>query len=237
MATVTEAAPAQAPAGGVPYDLTVDLFSRMVEAGLIPRDRRVFLLKGRLYEKMARTRAHGSVGAGINMTVVPRLPAGWSLWPESTIVLDPSNAPLPDFAVVRSGDLLGRAAPDRYPGPGDIGLLIEVAVTSLHDDLTTALEPYARALIPAYWVVDVPGRRILVHTEPRVIDGKDEYARVETYRPGQSLPLVLDGREVARIPFHELLRGGQGFRCRHRLVDRYPAPAPWGDEPGWSDAP
>ena len=135
-----------------------------------------------------------------------RLPDDWSLWPESTIVLDPTNAPLPDFAVVRGANPLDFATPERYPGPGDVGLLIEVAVTSLHDDLTTTREQYARALIPAYWVVDVPGRRILVHTEPRVVDGKGEYARVETYRPGQSLPLVLDGQEVALIPFDELLR-------------------------------
>jgi len=80
------------------------------------------------------------------------------------------------------------------------------SVTSLRDDLTTSLEQYARALIPAYWVIDVPGRRILVHTEPRVVAGQGEYARVATYRPGQSLPLVLDGQEVARIPFDELLR-------------------------------
>ena len=49
------------------------------------------------------------------MTLAPRLRAEWSLWPESTIVLGPTNAPLPDFAVIRSGNLLGRAAPDRYP--------------------------------------------------------------------------------------------------------------------------
>ena len=79
-------------------------------------------------------------------------------------------------------------------------------MTCLRDDLSSALEQYARALIAVYWVVDVPGRRILVHTEPRVVDGRGEYARVETYRPGQSLPLVLDGREAARIPFDELLR-------------------------------
>jgi Uma2 family endonuclease len=206
MPTATVVAPSQAPTADVPYDLTVDLFSRMVESGLIPRDRRVFLANGRLYEKMAKTKAHGSIGAAVTRAVDRRLPPDWSLWPESTIVLDPTNAPLPDFAVVRSGDLLGRAAPDRYPGPGDIGLLIEVAVTSLHDDLTTALEQYARALIPVYWVVDVLGRRILIHAEPRVVDGRGEYARVETYRPGQSLPLVLDGQEVARIPFDELLR-------------------------------
>jgi Uma2 family endonuclease len=206
MSIATLVAPSQAPAADVPYDLTIDVFSRMVESDLIPRDRQVFLSNGRLYEKMAKTKAHGSVGAAINRAVARRLPQDWSLWPESTIVLDPTNAPLPDFAVVRSGDLVGRATPDRYPGPGDIGLLIEVAVTSLHADLTTALEQYARASIPVYWVVDVLGRRILVHTEPRIVDGRGEYARVETYRPGQSLPLVLDGQEVARIPFDELLR-------------------------------
>jgi Uma2 family endonuclease len=106
----------------------------------------------------------------------------------------------------RRKTLIGRAAPDRYPEPGGVGLLIEIAVTNLHDDLTTALEQYTRASIPAYWVVDVPGRRILVHTEPRVVEGPGEYARVETYRPGQALPLVLDGQEMARIPIDELLR-------------------------------
>ncbi|HZW33972.1 MAG TPA: Uma2 family endonuclease [Isosphaeraceae bacterium] len=206
MSTAIEAVPPRTSSGDVPYDLTIDLVSRMVESGLIPQDRRVFLLDGRLYEKMAKTKAHGSVGAAVTRAVDRRLPDDWSLWPESTVVLDPTNAPLPDFAVIRSGNLLGRAAPERYPEAGDVGLLIEVAVTRLRDDLTTALEQYARARIPVYWVVDVPGRRILVHSEPRVVDGKGEYARVETYRPGQSLPLVLDGREVALIPFDELLR-------------------------------
>ena len=206
MSTATGVAPSQAPKADVPYDLTIDLFSRMVESGLIPQDRRVYLLGGRLYEKMAKTKAHGYVGAAIDRAVNRRLPDGWSLWPESTVVLDPTNAPLPDFAVVRGANPLDFAAPERYPGPGDIGLLIEVAVTSLQDDLSTVLEQYARALIPVYWVVDVLGRRILVHTEPRIADGRGEYARVETYQPGQALPLVLDGREVARIPFEELLR-------------------------------
>ncbi len=130
---------------------------------------------------------------------------GWSLWPESTIVPDPTNAPLPDIALVRTGDPLDFAAPERYSGPGDVGLRIEVIVTSLDDDLTNALERYARAFIPAHWVIDVPERRILVHAALRVVEGRGEYARGETYRRGQSLPLVLDGHEVARIPFDELL--------------------------------
>lgn len=206
MATAIEASSTQFPASEAPYDLTVDLFARMVESGLVPRDRRIFLHAGRLYEKMAKTMAHGYVGAAVTRAVGRRLPDGWGLWPESTIALDATNAPLPDFAVIRGASPLDFASPERYPGPGDVGLLIEIAVTSLRDDLTAALELYARALIPVYWVVDVPGRRILVHTEPRVVEGRGEYARVEIYRASESLPLTLDGQEAARVPFDELLR-------------------------------
>ncbi len=135
-----------------------------------------------------------------------RLPDDWGLWPESTVALDNLNAPLPDFAVIRGANPLDFAALDRYPDPRDIGLLIEIGVSSVRQDLTTRMEQYARALIPAYWVLDVPGRQIVTHTEPRIVEGRGVYARVETYSPGQSLPLILDGREVATIPFNELLR-------------------------------
>lgn len=206
MSTVVEAPTTRAGSSSVPFDLTIDQFSRMVEEGIIPEDRRVYLLEGRLYEKMAKSKAHGSVGAAITMAFVPRMPAGWSFWPESTVVLDPTNAPLPDFAVIRTGDLIGRTHPDRYPEAADVGLLIEIAVTSLREDLTTSLELYARSGIPAYWLVDVLGKRILAHSDPRVVDDRGAYVRVETYLPGQELPLVLDGLEIARVPFDDLLR-------------------------------
>jgi Uma2 family endonuclease len=209
MATVIETTSApdvEVSAAIEPIDLTVDLVERMVEAGILPEDSRIFLQNGRLYQKMAKSKADGSVGAAVNWEIARRLPAEWKVWPEATVVLDPRNAPLPDFTVIRSGDLLGRRAPERYPEPRDVGLVIEVAVTSLRSDLTASLELYARAMIPAYWVVDVNGLRIAVHTEPRVVDGRGEYAKVETYRPGQAIPLVLDGNEVGRVEFDAILR-------------------------------
>jgi Uma2 family endonuclease len=124
---------------------------------------------------MAKTRAHGSIGASVTRGIDRRLPDAWSLWPESTLVLDPTNVPLPDFAVIRSGELFGRANPERYPEARDVGLLIEVAVTSLRRDLTSGLERYARAMIPAYWIVDVSGRRFLAHSGPRLTaEGRGE---------------------------------------------------------------
>ncbi len=46
-----------APSGlpeGEPYKLSADDYFRMVEADIIPPDRRVGLWEGRLYEKMAK---------------------------------------------------------------------------------------------------------------------------------------------------------------------------------------
>lgn len=178
----------------------------MVESGLIPHDRRVYLERGRLFEKMAKSKAHGYVGAAINRSVARRLSENWSLWPESTIKLDAANAPLPDFAVIRCANPLDFASPARYPEASDVGLIIEVAMTSLQADLTHALDLYARFLIPVYWVVDIAGGRVLVHSVPKVVEGVGEYTRVEIYRSGDSIPLVLDGEEITKIAIEEFLR-------------------------------
>ncbi len=199
----------QPPMGGPPdandpYPLSSDDFFRMVELGLIPADRRVFLRDGRLYEKMAKTVAHAATAVAIQEALRRRLPPGWLLWPENPIRLDDRNAPLPDIPVVR-GPLDRYLRADRHPEAGDVGLLVEIAVTSPREDLGASLEQYARALVPAYWVADVRGRRILAHRLPRVEGGRGLYDSVEPYAPGQAVPLALDGREIAAIPVEELL--------------------------------
>src|SRR5690349_14210219 len=65
-ATAPVAGPATTPPGpaaasgprGVPYRLTADDYFRMVDADIIPRDRRVELWEGRLVETMAKKQAH-----------------------------------------------------------------------------------------------------------------------------------------------------------------------------------
>lgn len=55
---------------------------------------------------------------------------------------------------------------DGHPGPGDICLIVEVADTSLRFDLQTKAALYARTGVPEYWVVDIIGRRIIIHRKP-----------------------------------------------------------------------
>jgi len=56
------------------------------------------------------------------------------------------------------------------PQPEDLELVVEVADTSLTFDLTVKAALYARAGIVEYWVLDVSGRRLVVHRDPQ--DGK-----------------------------------------------------------------
>jgi Uma2 family endonuclease len=198
-----EAAPAGLPEG-IPYRLTADDYFRMVEADIIPPDRRVGLWRGRLYEKMAKKIPH-STGYNLLIEAMRRpVPEGWCTWSKSPILVDDFSAPLPDFTIVRG-------TPNSYyqrgtvPRPEDIGLVVEVAESSLRKNLTETLQTYARAGLPCYWVVNLVARRVEVYSEPVVEGETARYAVSELIEVGKDVPLVLDGREVARIPARDLL--------------------------------
>jgi len=54
----------------------------------------------------------------------------------------------------------------RHPRTEDLLLLIEVSDTTLRFDLNAKASLYARADIREYWVLDIVGRRLIVHRQP-----------------------------------------------------------------------
>jgi Uma2 family endonuclease len=189
----------------VPYEFTTDAFLRMIEAGDFPEEARVYLEDGRIYEKMAKTNAHGMLAAAFAMTLTRKLPVGWSVIPEAQIRLDAKNSPLPDVMVIRGSDPRSYVAEGRYPDARDIGLVVEIAVTSLAKDLGSNLERFARNKVPNYWVADIPGKRILAHSKPRVVKGLGTYTQVDIIQRGGILNLVLDGRDVTHFACEDLM--------------------------------
>ena len=209
-ATQNVAAPPQvgavagAPAADVPYLLSSDEFFRMIEAEIFDPDRRIYLWDGRIYEAMAKTVPHSVSTVNVLVAVMRVLPAGWSPWPENPIAIAEDRAPLPDFTVVRgSANDYGRQG--RHPDASDVGLIVEVAKSSVRIDTGAKLEAYAKALVPTYWVVNLVVRKVVVCTEPRVEGGVENYGSVKAYDEGESFPLTLDGREVAQIHVNDLL--------------------------------
>src|SRR5947209_7069527 len=88
--------------------------------------------------------------------------------PESPIDVapedNPTNEPEPDL-IVLNRDLSNFSSAN--PRPQDLHLVVEVSDTTLNFDLTIKTALYARAGIVEYWVLDVSGRRLIVHRDPQ----------------------------------------------------------------------
>jgi Uma2 family endonuclease len=81
--------------------------------------------------------------------------------------------------------------------------VVEASDASLARDRTEKLAGYARAGVPVYWIVNLVDGRIEVHANPDA--ATDRYLDQSTYRPGDSVPVVVDGREVGRVDVADLL--------------------------------
>jgi Uma2 family endonuclease len=183
-----------------PARVDADEFFATIEAGVLG-DRRVFLWGGRIFEKMAKTKAQAFVAFRIAKRISAALPDGWDVWHENPVRLDKKNVPLPDLAVLKGPDEQYR---DRRPEPGDVGIIVEVAVTSLTKDLGPQAAKYARAGVPCYWVADVARRRIVEHRGPKVEEGVGSYETVRELGPGNEIDVILDAAAAGRIAVSDL---------------------------------
>jgi Uma2 family endonuclease len=60
---------------------------------------------------------------------------------------------------------------------------------------------YGSQGVPMYWIVNVKDRQVEVYTNP----GPDGYATRDLFKPGESVPVVIDGIEVGRIAVADIL--------------------------------
>lgn len=123
------------------------------------------LIDGELIEKMGKNHPHMLVlmlmVEWLRTVFPPRQVAqeiSIDLRPED----NPASEPEPDAVVLNRSFAL--VAP--RPQPADILLVVEVADSTLATDLGPKRDLYARAGIPDYWVLDLAGRRTIVHREP-----------------------------------------------------------------------
>lgn len=180
---------------------TVRQYQRMVETGILNEEDKVELLENHVVLKMPRNPEHDGTILRFNKRLARLLPPGWDVRVQSAVVLTDSQ-PEPDIAVVRetSDDYTSR-----HPGPADVGLLVEVADSSLLRDRQDKTRIYARAGIPTYWVVNLVDRKVEVFTDPDPSAVPPAYRSRQVYGPGDQVPLVLDGAAVGSIPAADLL--------------------------------
>ena len=101
----------------------------------------------------------------------------------------PFNEPQPDIVVLnRSFEAF-----TSVPQPDDLSLVVEISDTTLRFDLRTKAAVYARTGIADYWVVDVNGRKLIVHREPK----QGRYSSIVAYGADESVsPLAAPEHSV-----------------------------------------
>lgn len=148
-----------------PYTLrrfTVREYYAMAEAGILDPDERVELLDGQVVAMSPIGARHAERVSRLTTWFVLTTQGEVSVRTQNPIRLNDLSEPEPDIAVVR---------PDRdyrvaHPRPEDVLLLIEVADTTLKQDLRIKVPLYARAGISEVWVVDLDGDRLHVFRDP-----------------------------------------------------------------------
>ena len=181
--------------------ISVDQYHGMIQAGVIDEDDRLELLEGWLVPKMSKKPPHAASTELTREALRQQLPAGWFIKSQDPVTTGDSE-PEPDVSVVR-GTI--RDYFERHPGPSDIGTLIEVAETTLTRDRGIKKRVYARARILVYWIVNLVDRQIEVYTDPTGPADQPDYRQDQVFKPGDSIPIVLDGTEIGRLEVNQVL--------------------------------
>ena len=183
-----------------PHRFTVDQFYRMGELGFFAGKPRVELIEGEVVETMPPNPPHDGTVYVVDEILKGLTPSGWVARIQLSLRLSASS-PLPDACVAR-GDR--RTYLTRHPVPADVGLIVEVADSSLLDDRRDKARLYAQDGVVEYWIVNVLDRRVEVYTQPSGPGPSPTYGTRQDYGVGQSVPLVLAGVTVGAIPVADL---------------------------------
>jgi Uma2 family endonuclease len=165
------------------HRFTVGEYERMGQVGVLDEDERVELLDGEIVRMTPIGPAHAGLVNRLNRMLMQRLGNRAIVTVQNPVRLAPYSEPQPDLAIAR---------PRRddyqlsHPDEREVLLIIEVADSSLPVDRGVKVPIYAVAGIPEVWLVDIPGRRVLVHRKPE--DGA--YTDTAEARPGDTLSLV-----------------------------------------------
>jgi Uma2 family endonuclease len=136
-------------------------YYRMMEAGILSEVDHVELLDGEVVEMSPIGSRHAACVDRLNKflnkleEVIVRV--------QNPIRLDDFSEPQPDITLLRMrADFYAQG----HPTPSDVLLVAEVADSSTEFDRVVKLPLYAEAIIPEFWLVNLPDEKIEVFSHP-----------------------------------------------------------------------
>ena len=191
------------PHEGRPQLLTVRQYHALTRSGILTPADPVELLEGTLVLKFKKSPRHSACTQLARREIESLLPAGWHFQSHDPVTLA-DGEPEPDGAVIR-GTIEDYA--HEHPGASAVGLVIEVADSSLARDRGIKLRSYARAGIVAYWIINLLDRQVEMYGAPDP-DATPEptYAEPRVYQLGEVVPFSLPGvGRLGGVPVAKLI--------------------------------
>ena len=189
-------------------------FEAMANDGRLDPTVGVELLDGVVVPKTTKGLRHVAITRRVQRMLREALPPGWADLKEDPVRLQveaPGGGgamPEPDAAVAAGGEADYEA---RYPGPADLGLVVEVASNAkmLKAD-REGLARYARNGVRVVWLVNLPANVVEVYSDPSGPGDDPVFEGNTVARPGDTITLDLgplggDGGGVVRVAVSDLL--------------------------------
>ncbi len=140
-----------------PVKLRVEDYVMLDDAGAFNAYGRTELIEGEVVYMNSQHRPHARVQTRLLISLAGELAKrvdGLEALVEGSVSMPPYNVPEPDIAVTSEPEGEGLIP------LASLALVIEVADTTLRNDLGRKAKIYAREGVPEYWVVDVNGQSI-----------------------------------------------------------------------------
>ena len=178
-----------------PYKWTRDEYHRLADLGLFA-GHRVQLIDGEIIEMSPQGSPHYVALTLATRALEAAFGAGYWVRPQGPLSLSKHSEPEPDVSVVKGSPRIA------IGHPATAELVVEVSDTSLSFDLGPKSRLYAGTGILDYWVLDLQGRKLIVHRQP-VADAAaplgHRYADVRTLGPTDSIAPLSKPDAVVQI--------------------------------------
>lgn len=146
-----------------PWRCSSERYLELIASGVLGPSDKVELINGIITAMSPAGPEHSYVVMQLTELFAPVL-ATHKLLVQGTVHIASGQIFDPDLAVIQRRD------DDRYkhlhPGPDDITLIVEAAVSSVKRDAQIKMPIYAAAGIPEYWIADIENQTLIVHREP-----------------------------------------------------------------------
>jgi Uma2 family endonuclease len=181
-----------------PWRFTLEEYRQIRDSGILDDGPRFEFLDGWIVPKMTQGTQHAVIVHLIQKWLSGAVPDVWEVRVQSAVE-SAENEPEPDVTVV-----LGPATRylDHHPTGSEIGLLIEVADSSLVKDRRKA-RIYADGGVPNYWLVNLIDRQVEVFRNPlpEGLGYRDQHIAFKD----ETLEAALDENTLITMPVCEVL--------------------------------